>query len=82
MQTTRQTFDLVEVKKFEFSHATGNGNSVYSFIIQTPAGDVIEGKTQPGLKQHLSSNPEKLANVVIATTPSGRVIMKDASRAK
>jgi hypothetical protein len=81
-QTTRETFDLVEVKKFEFSHCTANGNGVYRFIILTPAGDLIEGKTQPGLGSHTGLSPTKLADVAIDTTPAGRVIMKSASRVK
>ena len=81
-KTTRETFDLVEVKKFEFSHCTGNGNGVYRFIIQTPAGDIIDGKTQPGLASHTGLSPVKLANVVIATTPTGRIVMEYATRIK
>lgn len=80
MKTTRETFDLVAVKKFEFSHCTTNGNGVYRFIILTQAGDLIEGKTQPGLASHIGLSPTALANVAIDTTPSGRVIMKDAKR--
>lgn len=80
MKTTRETFDLVQVKKFEFSHCTANGNGVYRFIIETPAGDLIEGKTQPGLASHIGLSPTQLASVAIDTTPAGRVVMKDASR--
>jgi hypothetical protein len=81
-KTTRESFPLVEVKKFEFSHCTANGNGVYRFIIQTEAGDVIEGKTQPGMHQSIGLSPTKLADVEIDTTASGRVIMKSANRVR
>lgn len=77
---TTQTFPMVDVKKWEHSHYTANGNGVYAFIIQTQSGEIIEGKTQPGLHQHLGRSVEKLADVKIDTTASGRVIMKDANR--
>lgn len=81
MKTKRQVIPMVTVQKWEHSHYTGNGNGVYSFIIQTPAGEIIEGKTQPGLHQHIGRSVDKLVDVQIDTTATGRIIMKDANRA-
>lgn len=80
MKTTSKTFAIVDVKKWWFSHYTTNGNGVYSFTIQTETGEIISGKSIPGLNQHLSLSPTKLADVTISTTPSGRIKMTSASR--
>jgi len=81
MKTATKTYAIVDVKKWWFSHFTINGNGVYSFTIQTETGEIISGKTAPGLNQHLSMSPAKLADVTISTTPTGRIKMTNANRA-
>lgn len=80
-KTTRKMYTSVTVQSWERSHYTGNGLAVHKFVIETPQGLTIEGKTAPnnGFYQSLPRDPKTLINVEISTTPSGRVVMTAAN---
>lgn len=82
-KSTEVRHEKTRVIQWKFSHCTANGNGVYAFTIETRTGAIISGATIPGLAQGVGREP-KFLDVVIRTTPSGRVkmIRADVSESK
>jgi hypothetical protein len=87
MKTTKtQKISITKATILDWSRErnTVYGNPVYSFTITDEGGKVYRGKTRPnaGFVYCLSNGTSSLTNVVIATTPSGRVYMDNAEDSK
>ena len=83
MKTTKAAIAKATILDWNRERNTVYGNPVYSFTLTDEDGKLYRGKTRPnaGFVYGLNYHPSELANVVVATTPSGRVYMDNAETA-
>jgi hypothetical protein len=83
-KTQNTSITKATILNWDRERNTVYGNPVYSFTITDEDGKLYSGNTRPnaGFVYGLSNGTSSLANVVIATTPSGRVYMDNAEDSK
>ena len=84
MKTTKAAIAKATILDWNRERNTVYGNPVYSFTLTDENGKLYRGKTRPnaGFAYGLNYHPSELSDVVIATTPSGRVYMDGADNVK
>jgi hypothetical protein len=81
-KTTAITITSAAVLTWKRENNSASGNPSFSFVVSDESGKVYSGKTRSnaGFVYGLSSYPDTLQDVVISTTPTGRVYMDAASQ--
>lgn len=84
MKTTTVKIEKATILSWNRERNTVYGNPVYSFTITDESGKLYSGKTRPnaGFVYGLNYGITALQDVVIATTPSGRVYMDSGESVK